>query len=247
MRAPRIRCRDLGWFANKLSDTAPGSCLAANSPRSTALRENPHQARRSVAPRAAGVAAARQAQGKQLSYSNLNDTTRPTVCRGFDPNHGAAVASSSTPIRARGRRRRPARRLPQGTALRSDLGIRWRRRGGRSTPSSAASPDLHRGHHRARWPTRRSDRGAKNLRLLLAGGRCPARRGLREIGCGGLLVQSRDNAVIDGCGSRPSPGARPTAAELDDLRFAFASPSTSSRTPSSMPRTAPRSGSGPGR
>jgi phosphoribosylaminoimidazolecarboxamide formyltransferase/IMP cyclohydrolase len=38
---------------------------------------------------------------------------------------------------------------------------------------------------------------------------------------GGLLVQSRDNATVDGMTLKTVTQRAPTAAELDDLRFAF--------------------------
>ena len=63
----------------------------------------------------------------------------------------------------------------------------------------------------------------KNLRLLLAGGLPDPRAfGLTvKSVAGGLLVQSRDNATVDGMTLKTVTKRAPTAAELDDLRFAF--------------------------
>ena len=65
--------------------------------------------------------------------------------------------------------------------------------------------------------------GKKNLRLLLAGG-LPARAApgmtVKSV-AGGLLVQSRDNATVDEMQLKTVTKRAPTAAELDDLRFAF--------------------------
>jgi phosphoribosylaminoimidazolecarboxamide formyltransferase / IMP cyclohydrolase len=63
----------------------------------------------------------------------------------------------------------------------------------------------------------------KNLRLLLAGGLPdPRAAGLTaKTVAGGLLVQSRDNAVIDDTDLKPVTKRVPTNAELRDLRFAF--------------------------
>jgi phosphoribosylaminoimidazolecarboxamide formyltransferase/IMP cyclohydrolase len=63
----------------------------------------------------------------------------------------------------------------------------------------------------------------KNLRLLLAGGLPdPRAPGLTvKSVAGGLLVQSRDNAVVDEMQLRTVTKRAPTAGELDDLRFAF--------------------------
>ncbi|HEY5607093.1 MAG TPA: bifunctional phosphoribosylaminoimidazolecarboxamide formyltransferase/IMP cyclohydrolase, partial [Alphaproteobacteria bacterium] len=65
--------------------------------------------------------------------------------------------------------------------------------------------------------------GKKNLRLLLAGGLPdPRAPGLTvKSVAGGLLVQSRDNAVVDEMQLRAVTKRLPTPAELDDLRFAF--------------------------
>jgi phosphoribosylaminoimidazolecarboxamide formyltransferase/IMP cyclohydrolase len=63
----------------------------------------------------------------------------------------------------------------------------------------------------------------KNLRLLLAGGLPdPRAQGLTvKSVAGGLLVQSRDNATVDEMQLKTVTKRAPTAAELDDLRFAF--------------------------
>ena len=63
----------------------------------------------------------------------------------------------------------------------------------------------------------------KNLRLLLAGG-VPDPRSpgvLVKSVAGGLLVQSRDNAVVDDMHLETVTKRAPTAHELADLRFAF--------------------------
>jgi phosphoribosylaminoimidazolecarboxamide formyltransferase/IMP cyclohydrolase len=63
----------------------------------------------------------------------------------------------------------------------------------------------------------------KNLRLLLAGGLPdPRAYGLTvKSVAGGLLVQSRDNAVVDDMQLKVVTKRAPTEAELSDLRFAF--------------------------
>ena len=92
--------------------------------------------------------------------------------------------------------------------------------------------------------------GRKNLRLLLAGGLPdPRATGLTaKTVAGGLLVQSRDNAVVDDMTlkvvTRRAPDRRRDCA-ISNSRSA--SPSTSSPTPSSMQRISPPSASAPGR
>src|SRR4029079_1788523 len=71
------------WFADQLHDNAPGF-RAFGGKLAQALRygENPHQQAacyRSPEQRP-GVATARQVQGKQLSYNNLNDTDAAYEC-----------------------------------------------------------------------------------------------------------------------------------------------------------------------
>src|SRR5262249_22984124 len=63
----------------------------------------------------------------------------------------------------------------------------------------------------------------KNLRLLIAGGlRDPRAPGLAvKSVAGGLLVQSRDNAIVDETQLTTVTKRAPTRAELSDLRFAF--------------------------
>src|SRR5439155_16351707 len=63
----------------------------------------------------------------------------------------------------------------------------------------------------------------KNLRLLIAGGLPdPRAAGLTaKTVAGGLLVQSRDNAVVDDMDLEPVTKRAPSNAELRDLRFAF--------------------------
>jgi phosphoribosylaminoimidazolecarboxamide formyltransferase/IMP cyclohydrolase len=63
----------------------------------------------------------------------------------------------------------------------------------------------------------------KNLRLLLTGGLPnPRARGLTfKTVSGGLLVQGRDNAVVDDMDLRVVTRRQPTDQELSDMRFAF--------------------------
>jgi phosphoribosylaminoimidazolecarboxamide formyltransferase / IMP cyclohydrolase len=63
----------------------------------------------------------------------------------------------------------------------------------------------------------------KNLRLLLAGGLPdPRAPGLTvKSVAGGLLAQSRDNAVVDEMQIKVVTKRAPSAKELEDLRFAF--------------------------
>ena len=89
----------------------------------------------------------------------------------------------------------------------------------------------------------------KNLRLLIAGAlpdpRAPTLT-VRSV-AGGLLVQDRDNGILDPAALKVITRRAPTATELADLEFAGASASTSNPTRSSTPRTAPPLASARGR
>ncbi len=84
------------WFAQQLADPAP-DYRAVGGRLAEALRygENPHQSAafyRTPDVRT-GVATARQVQGKQLSYNNINDTDAAYECVAeFDPKRTAACA-----------------------------------------------------------------------------------------------------------------------------------------------------------
>src|SRR2546423_13609492 len=82
------------WFANELGESAP-AYRAFGGKLAEALRygENPHQSAAFYrAPEHRfGVATARQVQGKQLSYNNINDTDAAYECVAeFDPKRGPA-------------------------------------------------------------------------------------------------------------------------------------------------------------
>ena len=178
----------------------------------------------------AGVATARQVQGKQLSYNNINDTDAAYECVAeFDPKRTAAVAIIK-------------HANPCGVAEGASLVEAYRKAlacdstsafGGivalnRTLDAEAAraiteifteviiAPD-------ATDEAIKIVAAKKNLRLLLAGGLPdPRADGLTvKSVAGGLLVQSRDNATVDEMQLKTVTKRAPTAAELDDLRFAF--------------------------
>ncbi|MEX2036516.1 MAG: bifunctional phosphoribosylaminoimidazolecarboxamide formyltransferase/IMP cyclohydrolase, partial [Xanthobacteraceae bacterium] len=221
------------WFARALNDPAP-AFRAFGGRLAEALRygENPHQSAAFYrAPEMRfGVATARQAQGKQLSYNNINDTDAAYECVAeFDPGHTAAcaivkhanpcgVAEGATLVEAY----RKALACDATSAFGGIVALN------RTLDADAAkaiteifteviiAPD-------ATDEAIRIVAGMKNLRLLLAGGLPdPRAPGLTvKSVAGGLLVQSRDNAVVDEMQLRAVTKRLPTPAELDDLRFAF--------------------------
>ena len=84
------------WLAREIGETAPPwRAFGGKLVNSMRYGENPHQTAAFYAgpePRA-GVAAARQVQGKELSYNNVNDTDAAfELVAEFDPERSAAVA-----------------------------------------------------------------------------------------------------------------------------------------------------------
>ena len=221
------------WFAEQLNDTAP-TYRAFGGKLAEALRygENPHQtaAFYRSPERRAGVATARQVQGKQLSYNNINDTDAAYECVAeFDPARTAAcvIVKHANPCGvAEGASLEDAYRK----ALACDSTSAF---GGivalnRTLDADAARVITEIFTEVIVAPDATEEAIAivaakKNLRLLLAGGlpdpRAPGL--LVKSVAGGLLVQSRDNAVADDMTIKPVTKRAPTNEEMRDLIFAF--------------------------
>jgi phosphoribosylaminoimidazolecarboxamide formyltransferase/IMP cyclohydrolase len=221
------------WFAEQLNTTAP-DFRAIGGKLVQALRygENPHQhaAFYRTPEQRPGVSTARQVQGKELSYNNINDTDAAYECIAeFDAKRTAAcvIVKHANPC---------------GVAEGSDLISAYRKAfacdttsafGGiiaMNRPLDAATatviteilteviiaPDAS--EEAMAIIARR-----KNIRLLLAGSLPdPRAPGLTyKTVAGGLLVQSRDNAVVDDMTFKVVTKRAPTDAEMRDLKFAF--------------------------
>ena len=222
--------------------------------------ENPHQQAGFyvTGDKRPGVATARQLQGKQLSYNNINDTDA-AYRAGRRVRSGAHRRrrhhQARQPLRRRRRRRRCSR--PTRKALACDPVSAF---GGivalNRTLDAEAAEEIVKIFTEVIIAPDASDEAQaivaakKNLRLLLAGGlpdpRAPGMT-VKSV-AGGLLVQERDNAVVDDLDLKVVTKRAPTRhGDWPTCASPSASPSTSSRTPSSMPRTAPRSASAPAR
>jgi phosphoribosylaminoimidazolecarboxamide formyltransferase/IMP cyclohydrolase len=221
------------WFADKLGNLAPDyRSFGGRLIEELRYGENPHQSAAfyRTPDLRSGVATARQAQGKQLSYNNINDTDAAYECVAeFDPARIAACAIIK-------------HANPCGVAEGDSLLDAYRKAlacdpvsafGGivalnRTLDAAAARAITEIFTEVIIAPDATEDAIAivgakKNLRLLIAGGSPdPRAKGLTaKTVAGGLLVQSRDNAVVDDMELKPATKRAPSNAELRDLRFAF--------------------------
>jgi phosphoribosylaminoimidazolecarboxamide formyltransferase/IMP cyclohydrolase len=221
------------WFAAALGEPLP-DYFAIGGKKVQALRygENPHQqaALYATGDLRTGVATARQVQGKELSYNNLNDTDAALECLAEFAGDGACACVIVKHAN------------PCGVGLGPSL-IEAYRKALACDPVSAFGGIIA-VNRRLDAATAReivtlftevivapgADDEAvavvaakKNLRLLLvdtlpdAGGKGLSVKTI----AGGLLVQSRDDATIDSLDLKVVTKRAPTPRELADLRFAF--------------------------
>ncbi len=219
-----------GWFAQQQGEAFPPRLALAGILRQT-LRygENPHQQAGFYADgtNRAGVATARQVQGKELSYNNLNDTDAAFECVAEFDRPAIVIVKHANPC---------------GVAVADDLSAAWDA-ALRCDPVSAFGGIVAANRVLDAAAAERitaiftevvvapdADDAAKavfakkkNLRLLLTGGLPdPAAPGLvvRSV-AGGFLAQSRDAGRIEAAALKVVTQRAPTSAELADLLFAF--------------------------
>ncbi len=221
------------WFMSEIGETTPkwralGGLLA----EPMRYGENPHQAAAfyRTPEQRPGVATARQIQGKQLSYNNINDTDAAFECVAeFDPAASAAVAiikhanpcgvaegATLAEAYAKALRCDPVSAFGGIVALNRRLDGDAARAIVEIFTEVIIAPD-------ADEEAIALIAAKKNLRLLVTNGLPdPRAEGLvmRTV-AGGFLAQSRDNAVVDDMELRVVTRRAPSARELADLRFAF--------------------------
>ena len=217
------------WFAGQDGALFPDR-LAVAGRRLQSLRygENPHQqAALYVIGERPGVAHARQVQGKELSYNNINDTDAAFECVAEFDEPAIVIVKHANPC---------------GVAVGADLSAAWAA-ALRCDPVSAFGGIVAANRTLDEEAAERiaqifteviiapdATEGAlavlarkKNLRLLLTGTlpdpRAPGTN-LRSV-AGGLLVQSRDAGRVARADLRVVTQRAPSEAELADLLFAF--------------------------
>jgi len=220
------------WFGGQLEDPL-GSFFATGGAKLQALRygENPHQqaAFYSSPGKSFGIAAARQLQGKELSYNNINDTDAALECLGeFAGGEQAAcvivkhanpcgVATGRTPVEAY----RKALACDPVSAFGGIIALNQALDAETASEITEMFTEVIIAPYAEEKAIEIVAR-KKNLRLLLLDGKPLSGSGLavKTVG-GGLLVQTRDNMSIDAMDLKVVTKRQPTTSELADLRFAF--------------------------
>ncbi|MGL4973732.1 MAG: bifunctional phosphoribosylaminoimidazolecarboxamide formyltransferase/IMP cyclohydrolase, partial [Bosea sp. (in: a-proteobacteria)] len=221
------------WFAGAIGEAQP-AWRAVGGALAETMRygENPHQqaAFYRTPENRPGVSTARQLQGKQLSYNNINDTDAAFECVAeFDPKGPAAcvivkhanpcgVATGETLLAAYEK----ALACDPVSAFGGIVALN------RTLDAEAAAKIVEVFTEVIIAPNATPEAVAlvaakKNLRLLVTGGLPDVRAAgltLKTV-AGGFLAQSRDNAVVDDMELKVVTKRAPSAQELADLRFAF--------------------------
>ena len=221
------------WFASELEIETPDfRAIGGKLAESLRYGENPHQSAGfyKTGDNRPGVATAKQLQGKQLSYNNINDTDAAfELASEFDPAKSAAiciikhanpcgVATGKTLVEAY------AKALACDTtsafggivAMNQKLDAKAATEIVKTFTEVIIAPE-------AAPEAIEIIANKKNLRLLVTGAMAdPRAAGLAaKTVAGGMLVQNRDNAVIDDIELKTVTKRAPTEQELSDLRFAF--------------------------
>jgi phosphoribosylaminoimidazolecarboxamide formyltransferase/IMP cyclohydrolase len=221
-----------GWFAEALEIEHP-AWRAVGGKLEQVMRygENPHQNASFyvTGDGRPGVASARQVQGKQLSYNNINDTDAAfELVAEFDPARpavaiikhanpcGVATGATIAEAYAKALACDPVSAFGGIVAMNRKLDPAAAQEIVKIFTEVIIAPDAD---------ERAIDIVAakKNLRLLLAGEMPdPKQQGVSiKSVAGGLLVQSRDNGTVDQLDLKVVTKRQPTDAELADLKFAF--------------------------
>ena len=221
------------WFANAIGEPMPGyRSVAGRLASEMRYGENPHQKAGFYisGQTRPGVATAEQLQGKQLSYNNINDTDAAfELAAEFSPEESAAVAiikhanpcgvaAGETILDAYHKALAcdPVSAFGGIVALNRTLDAKSAEEIVKTFTEVIIAPDVD-DDARALMSEK------KNLRLLVTGGMPdPRESGLMvKSVSGGLLVQDRDNCVVDDLELQVVTKVQPTEEQLADMKFAF--------------------------
>lgn len=221
------------WFAEALSIETPHyRAIGGTLKEKMRYGENPHQSAGFylTGEKRPGVATATLLQGKQLSYNNINDTDAAyELVAEFLPENTPAVAiikhanpcgvaTGSTLLEAYKRALAcdPVSAFGGVIALNQTLDAETAEEIIQLFTEVIIAPDVT---EEAKAIVARKP----NLRLLSAGGLPdPRAAGITaKTVSGGLLVQSRDNGMVEDLDLKVVTKRAPTAQELEDMKFAF--------------------------
>ena len=221
------------WFADQLNTPTPDyRAFGGNLKQTLRYGENPHQTAAFYVngDNRPGVATAKQLQGKELSFNNINDTDAAFELVGeFNPAKTKAVAIIK-------------HANPCGVATGDDLVATYKAAlkcdpvsafGGIVAMNDTITADLATEIVKVFTeviiaPAATDEAKAiiaakKNLRLLVTGGLPDAKSeglNIRSV-AGGMLVQSRDNGCVDDLDLKIVTKRAPTEQEMADMKLAF--------------------------
>ncbi|HEC00106.1 MAG TPA: bifunctional phosphoribosylaminoimidazolecarboxamide formyltransferase/IMP cyclohydrolase [Sphingomonadales bacterium] len=221
------------WFARQEGEAYPARInITATRQQTLRYGENPHQDAAFYVDRTArpGIATARQLQGKELSYNNLNDTDAAfELVSEFDPASGPAVAiikhanpcgvaraETLTAAYQQALRCDPTSAFGGIIALNGPLDGDTAREIAKVFTEVVIAPDID-------TEALNILKAKKNLRLLLTGGLADPQavgQTIKSV-AGGYLLQGRDNGKVVPDDLTVVTDRAPTEQELQDLLFAF--------------------------
>jgi phosphoribosylaminoimidazolecarboxamide formyltransferase / IMP cyclohydrolase len=219
------------WLAGEVSQTEYGAFAALGGTLKQALRygENPHQraAFYTTAQKVHGLATAVQHQGKELSYNNINDTDAAwqLACEFDEPavaiiKHanpcGVAVGADMVDNFTRALACDPVSAYGGIIALNRPLTAEFVAAMGSLFAEVIIAPE-------AGAAAIAALQKKKNLRLLTTGGLMKSQEGAQVVKAvaGGFLLQDADAKKIQRGELKTVTKLAPSAAQLDDLLFAF--------------------------
>ena len=220
------------WLAGEIKEPAPRyRSFAGKLAQTLRYGENPHQAAAFYVDgtRRPGVATARQWQGKELSYNNINDTDAAfelvaefaggaPACAIIKHANPCGVATASSLVEAYSR----AYQCDQTSAFGGIVALNQVLDGATAEEivkiftEVVIAPD-------ATEEARAVFAGKKNLRLLTTGALPDPKAGglaFKQV-AGGFLVQDRDNGHVAASDLKVVTKRAPTEAEMRDLMFAW--------------------------